>query len=70
MDLSPWEHFNQEYLTPFGGLARIQCSALVLIFVMTVDNRGADNGSIGVKSGKKPHRMEATYNGNRVKLFN
>ena len=29
VDLWPWEHFNQEYLNPFGGLERIQCSALV-----------------------------------------
>ena len=24
-----WEHFNQEYLTEFGGLVTIECSALV-----------------------------------------
>ena len=32
VDLWPWEHFNQEYLTPFGGLMRIQCSALVFYY--------------------------------------
>ena len=29
VDFQPWEHFNQEYLNEFGGLLRIECSALV-----------------------------------------
>ena len=34
---------------------------------MTVDNRGTDNGSIRVESGKNIHRKEATHNGNNVR---
>ena len=49
VDLWPWEHFNQKYLTQFGGILRIQCSTLV--FTIIVDNRGTDNGSICVESG-------------------
>ena len=40
------------------------------IFIITIDNQGIDNGSIHVKSGKNPHRKEATHNGNKVRLFN
>ena len=61
--------FYQEYLTPFGGVVRIQCSALVFYYD-GVDNRGTANGSIRVESGKKPHRKEVTHNGNKVRLFN
>ena len=32
VDLLPWEHFNQEYLTPFGGFVIIQCSVLVFYY--------------------------------------
>ena len=32
VDLWPWKHFNQEYLTPVGGLEGIQCSALVFYY--------------------------------------
>ena len=31
VDLWPWEHFNQEDLTPFGGLVSIQCSTFGIL---------------------------------------
>ena len=68
VNLWPWEHFNQEYLTQFGVLLRIQCSTLV--FTITIDNRGTDNGPIDVESGKKTHKKEASHSGNKVRLFN
>ena len=69
MYLWPWEYFNQEYLTPFGGLLRIQSSALVLTFSTTFDNRRTDNGSIPIESEKKNHMKEATHNGNKVYVW-
>ena len=39
-------------------------------FSLTVDNPGTDNGSICIKSRKKPHRKEVTHNGNTFRLFN
>ena len=32
VDLWPWKHFIQDYLTQFGGLLKIQCSALVFYY--------------------------------------
>ena len=39
-------------------------------FIITVDNRETDNGSIRVESGKKTHSEEVTHNGSKIRLFN
>ena len=32
VEFESWEHFNEEYLTEFGGIMRIECSSLAFYY--------------------------------------